>query len=268
MLAHLLPLDDPEEHRPLDPHVPADDRPATADHARVAGAAMGAVVLDPAAAAAVPAAAGLLDDFVAKLLARLGETQRPQSEAYSHMELEDPRRPLESSVIGSALSMIPYKPPVNDHDLKSTIIRQIAVKALEGGVAIRMIEVRFRREGKAWQHEITMELAENHKRLRKARKPLDEAIAAGLREVLAAQPEWDFAALGYNADPGSTRPGLHVVVRQRPALPVTLVPGEALAAAFAEVAALHSTFGRRIKRASWHADRDRPGKCSVDIAYG
>ncbi len=211
----------------------------------------------------------LLDDFIAQLVARLGEEQRPQSEAYCHMSLEDPRRPLESSVRGDSLRMVPYKPPVGTNGLpKFTVIRDIAAKAMEGGVAIQMIELRFRREGNTWKYQTTMELAENHKRLWKARKPLDETIADGLREVLAAEPRWDFASLSYDGDPDATRHGLHVVVRQRPGLPVTLVPGEALAAAYAEVEALYSAFGRCVHTGSWHVDRKRLAKCSVHIFCG
>jgi cell wall assembly regulator SMI1 len=210
------------------------------------------------------------DAFVGQLvkILRTKAKKLPQGEAYCHQELDDPRKPLESSLIGPSLSMVPYRPPIDYDDEFLETVRKIFQVSLENGLTLAQFEVRFRREAAGWKSEPAFETAANRKALIGARKAIDEEIREALIEFVgSAHSDWKRVTLDFDARSDAPRSGLKVVlVHPRPIR--SLEPSAELRALFDRVQALHSRFGRKLHSANWGVESDRPQKLSTRFYYG
>ncbi len=214
------------------------------------------------------AAQHLLDQCIAGMRDSLGNQPRSQTEAYCQQTFSDPERPIQSSVGGTALRMVPYEPPIRTSQPLPEAVRAIGEASRAAGVPLKMFKIRFRWDGATWQHEQAIEIPENFKRLTKLRKPIDTEIAAALLAFVDTQrSEWDVAHLKFDADPDAARPGLNVLLPYP--RPVTQIPPSSdLQSLFERVRDLHSRFGWQLNSASWAIDRKTPAKVSVNTLYG
>nr|HZO12038.1 SMI1/KNR4 family protein [Polyangiaceae bacterium] len=217
------------------------------------------------------AAQGKLEEYLTLVREQLLQhaADLPQSCALSRQELDDPRKPLGSPVTGSALSMLPWSPPIDADDQRITgAFRQLMQLTLEQGVSLYQIEICFERDGNgAWAPAVALETAENRKRLNAARKAFDLELAAALVSFMNAErPDWEKASLAFDADPKARRSGLHALkVFPRPL--EELPPSPDLGALFDRVHSLHGEFGRWLYNGAWSVDRKKPDKPEVRAVH-
>jgi cell wall assembly regulator SMI1 len=219
------------------------------------------------------AAQEALDKHVALLLACLNAEQRPaltQLRATSHQQLDRPRKPLESPVMGQTLMMSPTRPDVRCDSLAiRKSFGELARLSLEAGLVIRQLEVNFAREaGGPWRARTQLETFENYRRLIHARQALDAEIGATLvRFANETRAEWPHVSLSFDGNPEAKRTGLNVIFPYP--RPVTVVPATyELRSLFERVQVLHARFGRNLYTASFSARCDNPGRVSVNTYYG